>query len=398
MAQAYDSHIKSSTMALRPTSASFMKRLHAGVRLHVPSSRALVLHAPQTQVQPMQGAATAICRHTWRSLATDASASSSTAGAAADGEAQSKSKEDKETWTWTNFFMHLGGGIVGIGFLYYFRKSGYSIHGTELLLMERVRQMSLYPPPGPPEAETNSSLLADAIPREFVTAFAEWFIATDLRQGEGVTRDDVLDLCSELKFNEDDKACKAFINEGEGSFEEARRLSGCGLQEALSLLETLSVPADQRDKISGPAKGDLVRSRLGQQETEIVRRKCAGVQTVTSAASALQQAMLAPMPAEPSTNTSWFGSAPASPAPASSLPPFPPTPAASQATMPSSPASTEIESLDEADQDKLEIARLAREEQKLLVQLERRGSLSAAEEARLQRIQSELAATRARAG
>eukprot|EP00403_Amphidinium_massartii_P002769 CAMPEP_0178385284 /NCGR_PEP_ID=MMETSP0689_2-20121128/7955_1 /TAXON_ID=160604 /ORGANISM="Amphidinium massartii, Strain CS-259" /LENGTH=324 /DNA_ID=CAMNT_0020005565 /DNA_START=123 /DNA_END=1093 /DNA_ORIENTATION=- len=318
-----------------------------------------------------------LCHH--RRLSTAASADSSS------------SEEKAEPWTAYSVSMAALGVASGCTFLFYFHKAGYSLHRTELLMLEQLGRLPLYPPPHLPEAETNSALETDALPAAFVEAFADWFIATDLKQGEGVTRDDVLELFSDLGFAETDKACKTFINEGEGSFEEARRLSGAGLQESLSLLEDLCIPMERREKVSGSAKGEMVRARIGAHEIELVKQRLASVQAVTIAAAAAAMQEAAEVKWSSSMSPSdHSGSAPSSAgAPEAAmnapLPPFAPIAGPAhdkdcQCHPGTSPADTEsnvstfastpvVEALDDKDAQRMELARLARIEEGLLAQL-----------------------------
>jgi len=51
---------------------------------------------------------------------------------------------------WGRFFMYISGGVTGVVFLFYYYKSGYSLHRTEVMMLERFRRLPFYWPPGPP--------------------------------------------------------------------------------------------------------------------------------------------------------------------------------------------------------------------------------------------------------
>merc|ERR1712008_70555 len=102
------------------------------------------------------------------------------------------------------------------------------------------------------------------------------------------TRDDILELFRDLGFDEDHAACKEFLNRGEGQLEERRRLSGVGLQESIDLLAKLAL-------VEGASPGSSPDHRLGREAVEQLRRRSKGLGSMLQNASALQQAMQAPV-------------------------------------------------------------------------------------------------------
>jgi len=277
---------------------------------------------------------------------------------------------------WGRFFMYISGGVTGVVFLFYYYKSGYSLHRTEVMMLERFRRLPVYWPPGPPAGEKNSNLDGEGLPPDIVDLFAAWFIATDLREAEGVTRDDVLELLREMGYPDDDKACKAFLERGEGLLEERRRMSGAGLQESLSLLAKFAAPTADSGTAARPP--DAVADAL--------KRRLAGVASMSAGLSALQQAMQAPSEVAMSGgSTQVQGLGVAAPFLAESAQPPPAASAAGSLPEAKSPEPEyPEEDLDESHQKMLEESHLARTEAVLLQKLERAGNLSPAEEARLQ--------------
>lgn len=271
---------------------------------------------------------------------------------------------------WGRFFLYLTGGVSSLTFLYYFHKAKYSLHKTELLLLDRWRRLPLYPPPGPPPAARNSTLDGEGLDVDFVEAFAEWFVYTDLQDPNGVTRDDVLELLKELGFEEQEKPAKDFLYRGEGHIEERKRLSGAGLQESLSLVAKLALP---------DGKDSDTPSRLKPEAVEILKRKRRSAASVVDGASALRQ-MVQPLP------TLQVPVPPADSGPAAE-------PSAETRADSAVDSEQKVDTgLEELQQHQLEVARLARIEETLMARLERQGSLSPAEESRLQETRARRAA------
>jgi len=310
-------------------------------------------------------------------------AGASTGGSEGKAQGQgSGAKRDDEggPMGWGRFFLYGVSGTAGLVFLYYFHKAKYSLHKTEILLLERWRALPLYPPPGPSAAENNARVDPLGLPHDLVDAFAQWFISTDLQEPDGVTRDDVLELLREMGFGEEEQPCKDFLHRGEGQLEERRRLSGAGLQESVALLAKLALPPDPEEQTPEP--------RLGKEAKELLRRKLAGMGSVLNAASALQQAMQLPGPGVPAAVAPLAPAAQLQPAQAAAAPaPAPPQGYTVQGGTDSSEAG-----VDDAEHRRMEATRLARLEEGLVARLERHGSLSPAEEARLRDIRNQRAA------
>jgi len=281
---------------------------------------------------------------------------------------QKAEKEKEERMGWGRFSLYGISTVAGLTFLYYFWRSKYSLHQTELLLLERWMTLPLYAPPGPTTAELNAKVDPKCLPHDMVDALAEWFIATDLRELGGISRDDVLELFRDLGFDEDHAACKEFLNRGEGQLEERRRLSGVGLQESIDLLAKLALA-------EGASPGSSPDHRVGREAVEQLKRRSRGLSSMLQNASVLQQAMQAPV---------GFASAEAVPALASV------TNTTSKQVQ--SFSEEEQADIDDAEHKRMEHARLTRLEASLLAQLERIGTLSLAEEARLRNVREQLAA------
>eukprot|EP00439_Symbiodinium_sp_Y106_P001143 s2063_g1.t1 len=128
--------------------------------------------------------------------------------AAAVPEPSSEKKEEPKSMGWGLFLGYLSSGIGSVVFLYYFYKARYSLHQTEILLLEAFRRLPLYWPAGPKPAEVNSRWEAEGLPEDIKLAFCEWFVVTDLEEPKGVTRDDVLELFNELGLREEAQPAK----------------------------------------------------------------------------------------------------------------------------------------------------------------------------------------------
>jgi len=310
------------------------------------------------------------CGNIKRTLATLSNVPSEGVHSQSNQQQQRKAETEKEDrMGWGRFSLYGISTVAGLTFLYYFWRSKYSLHQTELLLLERWMTLPFYPPPGPTTAELNAKVDPKCLPHDIVDALAEWFIATDLRELGGVSRDDILELYRDLGFDEDHAACKEFLNRGEGQLEERRRLSGVGLQESIDLLAKLAL-------IEGASPGSSPDHRLGRECVEQLRRRSRGLSSMLQNASVLQQAMHSPVGFEPSE---------AVPALASAI-----DTTTGQVQTFSEEKHADID--DDAEHKWMEKARLTRLEVGLLAQLERIGTLSPAEEARLRNVREQLAA------
>lgn len=265
---------------------------------------------------------------------------------------------------WGMFWFYFASGVSGISFLYFFYKADFNLHRTELLMLAALRRLPLYWPPGPPAAVVNSLVDAEGLPEDFVAAFCEWFINFDLEEPGGVMRDDVLTLITELGFSEEAKDAKDFLYRGQGMNEERRRLTCVGLQESLTLISKLvKADAKQKDEESEEKKAADAKPKVGPAAVELLRSKIRRTGSVLSGAQTLQQ--LLPVPATPMPIVSLDK-------PAESVPK-----AVARATW-------EDDVVDESAENELEARRYERLEAELTARLERLGSLTPAEEARLQ--------------
>jgi len=320
--------------------------------------------------------------------ATAAAAGGGTSGTGSQKQDSKKQDDQDPPLGWGRFLLYGSSGFASLIFLYYFHKAKYSIHRTEILLLERWRTLPLYPAPGPPPSEENSHVDPMGLPHDLVDVFAEWFIFTDARESGGVTRDDVLELFHELGFGEEEQPCKDFLMRGEGQLEERRRLSGAGLQESIALLAKLALPQGS-DEAGAPRP----EPRVGRESVELLKRKLVGVGSVLNAASALQQAMQTTGAASPSTVDAAAAPAEAMPpAPAPTLAPAQLAPVAGRGAEVSEDASDAQAGTDDDHHRRMEATRLAKVEQELVARLERNGSLSPAEEARLRDVREKKAA------
>jgi len=298
-----------------------------------------------------------------------------------------KADDDDGPMGWGKFTLYLGSGFSSLIFLYYFYQARYDLHQTEILLLDRFRRLPLYWPAGGSVAEANTAINAEGLPPDVVSAFCEWFIATDLQETGGVVREDVLELFEDLGLSEDHPAAKDYLHRGEGQLEEQRRFSGAGLQESVVLLAKMAAPTEG----SG--------WKVGEEAVKTMQRKTRRAATAMAGATAVGQAMQmagassVQMPTQGLSNT---GSAAAAMGSSSTHPrdsrsdsmgSVKMTPASmaqsQQASSSTQDDDDDDEDMSEAEEQRMELARLTRTENDLLLKLERIGSLSPAEEARL---------------
>lgn len=129
---------------------------------------------------------------------------------------------------------------MGIYIAWNFYQAGYDLNRTELRILETLRNLSVFPPPGPTIAELNSRCDSPGLPKNVYDAWCQYFVETDNTSSDGVLRDDVVTLVVEFDLaSEEDKVIKAFIAEGRGRIDERKRLSSCSLDETLKLVEEL---------------------------------------------------------------------------------------------------------------------------------------------------------------
>lgn len=284
-----------------------------------------------------------------------------TKGAAAGAGAAPASDSDDKPMGWGKFLLFGGSVVGGIFFSYYFYKADYRFDVVEVLLLERWRTLPFYPRPELRAGVRNGLLDGHGLTPELINAFAEWFVATDLQSPQGVLREDVLELLAELGLgSEEQKAVKAFVSTGDGRFEEQLRQQEVGLQESVSLLATLAFHG---------ADGSPTACRVGPEGLETLRAKSQRGPSIMAGARALGGGALGGFgtPRQGSPATASVGGR-----------------AAATAAPPRVLQDVEESGVDEAEMHRLEDARLARLEDVLLQRLNRQGSLSAAEESRLQ--------------
>lgn len=283
----------------------------------------------------------------------------------------SEKKEEPKSMGWGLFLGYLSSGIGSVVFLYYFYKARYSLHQTEILLLEAFRRLPLYWPAGPKPAEVNSRWEAEGLPEDIKLAFCEWFVVTDLEEPKGVTRDDVLELFNELGLREEAQPAKDFLYRGEGHIEEKKRLACVGLQESLTLMSALRTHYGKQREVA-EAKGEEPPPppKSDGDALEILKRKFRRVDSVLSSARRLRDAAGGPgMPADSPEGMSG--------ASAATMTPVMPLPQAA----PGEVQLQDCADLDETDDTQLEDARLRRKEDELLSRRDRLGTLSPAEEA-----------------
>lgn len=299
-------------------------------------------------------------------------------GAAAKPDAKKNEAEEEGPITWSKFFLYIGSGISGLIFLWYFRKARYSLHQTEVLLLERWRQFPLYPPPDPPAGELNSKLDGKGLPPDLVMALSEWFVHKDLLEAGGVVRNDILELMEELGLDETHKAAKDYLHRGEGRLEEHRRYTGTGLQESITLLSLMAYPEEGNKEgkvgvlINFDEATTVLRGKLPQRGPSVVDGAKA-LQQLKGGGTSLAASMAATQTESAGTPSSLASSSTSSPKP----------------IVPD--AGTMHQEVDlggdaEAELRRMEDARLASVEEGLLNRLNRQGALSPAEESRLQEV------------
>ncbi|CAJ1396036.1 unnamed protein product [Effrenium voratum] len=200
-------------------------------------------------------------------------------------------KEERKPMGWGLFFVYLSSGFGSLTFLYYFYKARYSFHQTEILMVDALRRLPFYWPPASRAGEMNSRTDAEGLPDDLKTAFCEWFVATDLEEPKGVTRDDVLELINELGYSEKAQPAKDFLYRGEGQIEEKRRMTCAGLQESLTLLCTLRRDAEALPKAEAKEGEEVAPPKPDTEALGILRRKVRRSSSMLNSAETLQAAM-----------------------------------------------------------------------------------------------------------
>jgi hypothetical protein len=209
----------------------------------------------------------------------------------------------------------------------------------------------------------------------------------DLQQTEGVIRDDILELLCEMGFDDRSKPCQRYLERGEGILQERKRMGGTGMQESLSLLAELVLRTPPPKLEEGMEAPPDPRTLVGPG-VELLRKKVRGIAPVSAGAQALKMAMQPAEPPEPLRMSQMV-------APALNPQQLQDTQRPSSAGLPSKVDDGDDDVENDADQLRLEAARLKRLEEDLMARLESRGSLFAAEEARLRDIRAQRAALQA---
>jgi len=304
-----------------------------------------------------------------------------------------KDEDDDNAWGAWSYTYYSACGLFSLSFLYHLYEGGGSLHQTEILMVESFRRLPFYWPLEASATEQRTQLDAKGLPGPLVDAFTEWFLAVDLENHEeGVTKDDILELFIELGFGNDDTAYfKGFLQTGDGRMEEERRMSGAGLQEAVTLMASLILtPERPKDPDAGWGKWlinkHLFDARVFKDEelvqaTATLREKLAGLKVEIEwkeAARTQAQAASAATAQAAATVAASITGVGAALQPSQLAAVTPPSP---RAAVPAPQA--DDGGLDEDQFQRIEEKRLARAEQTLLSQLARNGSLSVAEEARL---------------
>lgn len=178
---------------------------------------------------------------------------------AGDSASASPPQEVKQPMTFGKFMLYALGTVSGAGFSYYFYKSGFDLHKTEISITKKLAELPFYYPPGPDQSEKNSTLPRVALPQGLVDQLSAWFIHQDTKLREGVRRNDVLDLFAVLGLVDPEKegdlsfesvggeefrksisqSVTSFINRGRGRLPEFKRQSGVSIQETIELLDEI---------------------------------------------------------------------------------------------------------------------------------------------------------------
>ena len=191
----------------------------------------------------------------------------------------SPNQEDlKKPMTFGRFFLYAAGALSTASFSYYFYKSGFDIHKTEIAISRKLGELPLYYPPGPSQSEKNTTLPNVPIPQGLVDQLSAWFIYQDTALKEGVRRSDVLDLFANLALVDPEKesdtsfqsvgdeefrkslskSVSSFVDNGRGRLPEYKRQSGVSIQEAIELLNEIV----QKHETISPTITETVGTKL----------------------------------------------------------------------------------------------------------------------------------------
>eukprot|EP00913_Durusdinium_trenchii_P004269 g3957.t1 len=194
---------------------------------------------------------------------------------------QKEKKEESKSMGWGMFFAYFACGAGTVSFLYYFYKAKYSFHQTEILIVDAFRRLPLYWPPTPRDGEMNSRTDAKGLPEDIKLAFCEWFVVTDLEEPKGVSRDDVLELISELGYSEKAQPAK----DGQTNHR------GDAREESLTLLCALRADAETKlAKPQEPKEGEdpMPQPKSDAEALEILKRKFRRAASVLNSAEQLR--------------------------------------------------------------------------------------------------------------
>lgn len=289
-----------------------------------------------------------------------------------------KKKSDEKKWGLSGWLWRITAGIAGIYVVYTFRDQGFSVHRTERHLVKKFMSLPLYWPPDKTLSQKNTTIEDEDLHMEIFQPFVEWLILMDLQESEGITRDEVLELMTELGFDEQEKAAKEFLSRGVGQLEERRRLSGCSLQECVELLANLALGDEARKDRSFfglQARPGLLRARLGDKEVAIIQARVDKLM-LSAPENAVNTHVAGFSNASPAMRTANARSLGDARGASHSLSRW----QQSSGVAEHAPA----EAFDDDEDERLELARLRKLEQELRRNLATRGSLSPAEEVRLE--------------
>jgi hypothetical protein len=169
------------------------------------------------------------------------------------------SPEERRPFTFGRFILYATSGISGATFLYYFYQSGFNLHKTEIMISRKLAELPFYWPPGPSNAEINTTMPEIKMPLGLRDQASAWFIYQDTVLKDGVRRNHVLDICAVLGLVDPEKEGDTsfqsvgdgefrkkiekivtnFIEKGRGRLNEYKRQSGVSLQETVFLLDDL---------------------------------------------------------------------------------------------------------------------------------------------------------------
>jgi len=311
-----------------------------------------------------------------------AASSSDASPAPEDKPAEEKKTEEKEPRSFGNKVFLAFGGIGGLYLSYLFYKAGFSIKQTEVLLLERFRELPLYWPPGPGVAVTNSKVEQGLLSDNTFDILARYFILTDSRC-DGITRDGVLILIDEELelLGEGVKIVDQFIQQGTGDSTERKRRSQVGLAEFVEFIDSIITHLGVPDK-KFPERPIRKREDV---ETDI-RNKLKNMMPTTLSFNALTQMS---MPSQSMMTSTPSLASTATPA----------TPASSQSgggwfgsgSTPKTPQPVEPEpDVEEIEILKLELSQYQKKVNTFEEQKKLRGSLTDAESSRLEEWKNEI--------